>query len=328
MRKEILVAIIVGIGVGVVVAFGIWRANSALKTNLPDLPSLLQGQAPTQAPQEFKVTTAEPEQNDVITDSPVAISGITKSSSWIVISAETKDYVFLTDSGGAFSQEVELSTGVNQILIAAFDSTGEKTESTLTIVYSTEFAQDLETPSPSSPTGQPKNDIREKVQEKLEAARNNPKAYIGSVTDKTQDSLQVKDEGDEIQLVSVNPENVSFAKVSKSTSTISFNDIAIGDFIVAMGLKNGNNVLTAVRILVAEPPETPNRRVILGKIITIAKKEVALQQKNGSEITLKFPKSWKGPDLDELNIEDTLFAFGELEGNTLNIRTIEVVEVK
>ncbi|KKR30830.1 hypothetical protein A2715_01875 [Candidatus Woesebacteria bacterium RIFCSPHIGHO2_01_FULL_39_32] len=327
MRKEILIAIVVGVGVGIAVAFGIWRANSALKTNLPELPSLLQKQSPTEVPSEFKITLSQPEQNDVISESPVTVAGITKPASTIVILGETEDYVLETDNQGSFSQEVELTSGVNQILIAAYDAASENTQSKLTIVYSSEFAKDIVTPSVVSPTSKEDNAIREKVQEKLQAARNNPKAYIGSVTDKTLDSLQIKDESDEIQLVSVDPENVAFAKVlTKSTSKISFNDIAIGDFIVAMGLKNGNNVLTAVRILVTEPLETLNRRIVLGEIINIAKKEVTLQEKNGSEIILQFPKSWKGPDLDELEEENILFAFGEFEGNALNIRTIKVAE--
>src|SRR3989338_9478112 len=72
--------------------------------------------------------------------------------------------------------------------------------------------------------------IREKVREKVTKARLNPKAYIGTVTDKTNDSLQVKDIPGEIQLVAVN-NSVSFVKTENSKAKVSFEDVAIGDFI-------------------------------------------------------------------------------------------------
>jgi|SRR3989344_2150615 len=331
MRKEIIVAVVVGIGVGVAIAFGIWRANSALTTtNPPVIPQLLSEETPEQSPEELKVNFSQPEQNEVIVENPVTIAGITKPLSWVAISGQDEDYAIHTGNDGSFSQEIELSSGVNQIIVAAVTAGGAKAEEIRSVVFSTEFAKEI-ADSPSTPTTSPETTspptdaIREKVKAKLETAKKNPKAYIGSVTDKLEDSLQIKNSKGEIQLISVDPENVSFAKVTKTTANISFADIAIGDFVVAMGLTNGNTVLTSKRILVTEALSVPSRKIIVGKITAIAKKTVTLRQTDGADLPLTFPKKWKGPDLAKMQEDDALIVFGEIEDDKLTVRTVEII---
>jgi len=141
MRKEVIAAVITGIVLGVIVAFGVWRANVALK---PESQTLSESSSPTAQEEvqtsEFGLTIAKPEQNQVITESPFSVSGITKSGSWIAISGEEEDYVIQADAKGEFIEEVELIGGVNQLVITAFNEEGEEISQNLTLVYSTEFA--------------------------------------------------------------------------------------------------------------------------------------------------------------------------------------------
>ncbi|OGM21094.1 hypothetical protein A2714_02075 [Candidatus Woesebacteria bacterium RIFCSPHIGHO2_01_FULL_38_9] len=177
------------------------------------------------------------------------------------------------------------------------------------------------------------DEIREKVKDKIESVLNEPKAYIGTVTDKTEGSLQIKNSDGLIQLVSINSQEVSFVKVGKTTSTIKFGDLAIGDHVVAMGfsavngtpgVKNGNSVLEAKRVLVTEALQTPKREAIFGKVVVVGKKEATIVDKKQKEFKLEFPKRWKGPDLDELSPGDTIIAAGEVNGIIVSIRTIQV----
>jgi len=323
MRKEFLIAIAFGIGIGILIAFGIWKANIAIKTNVPKPSATTPKQNKVVTP-PAKITITNIEENDVITENPVIISGITKPSSFVVISGEEEDYILTTGKDGSFSQEVELSPAVNQLVMTAYDTSESKTQTNLTLVYSSEFSKNLE--SLNTPKEKEENEAIKNVKEKLEIVKQNPKAYIGTVTDKLGDSLQIKDKNEEIKLVSVNPEKVSFSKIAEKTTNISYADVAIGDFVVAMGIKNGNEVLTAVRILVTDPLKEPSRTAIFGEIINLSKKSLTLKQNDGIEITLEFPKKWKGPDLDELENGQKLIAVGILNGNTLSVRTIEVVD--
>ena len=145
MRKEILFAILAGIFVGLIIAFGAWRANSALNSKNDSLPETSKNTQTAPLPtQQPGTTLAAPDENDVLTQSPTKVSGITKPLSWLVISGEDEDYVPQAKNDGSFEQEVKLVGGVNQILVKSFNEEGSQ-EQKLTVVLSTEFEKDLET---------------------------------------------------------------------------------------------------------------------------------------------------------------------------------------
>lgn len=139
MRKEILFAIIAGVVIGTALAFGIWRANSSLKSKGEEVLSVPTKEEVESPETEFKIALAKPEDYDVITKSPTALSGITEPNTWIAISSEEDDYILKSDSKGAFEQEVELVGGVNQLLVYAFDENGSSSKKDLIVVFSTKF---------------------------------------------------------------------------------------------------------------------------------------------------------------------------------------------
>jgi len=228
------------------------------------------------------------------------------------------------DASGSFEQEVELIGGINQLIVASFDESEGKSEQELTVIFSREFKVSEE--GSGNPTATDEGDpIREKVREKLEEVKKNPKAYIGTITDKLETSLQIKNALGEIQLISVDSENVDFVKTSKSQTTIKYNDLAIGDFIIAMGFAtNSNGVLAAQRILVSPQLETPKREIVFGQATGIAKNVLSLKDKQGKEWKLTFPKKWKGPEIKEIKEGEKVVAIVEQEENIYNIRTIEI----
>jgi hypothetical protein len=167
------------------------------------------------------------------------------------------------------------------------------------------------------------NGVRERVKEKVEAAKKNPKAYIGSVTDKTEDTLQIQNDTGEIQLVSIDPESASFAKINKKTESADYDDVGIGDYIISMGFANGNGVLEGKRVIITSQPEPLSARVLYGVVDTVVNKEVTLSTKEGT-FTIDFPKRWKGPEISELDEGMPLIAIGEVEEDTISIRTIHI----
>lgn len=142
MRKEIIFAILAGVTFGLIIAFGVWRANVALRpdgvsTTAPeDTSSTVQG--------DFGITIAKPQDYQVITTSSVTLTGISKSNVWIVVSTEEEDYVEKTDESGEFKIEIDVVGGVNEVIITAFDTDGAEAQKKLTLVYSSEFAKQSE----------------------------------------------------------------------------------------------------------------------------------------------------------------------------------------
>ena len=141
MRKEIIFAILAGITFGLIIAFGVWRANVALR---PDGVSTTAPEDTTPAQSDFGITIAKPQDYQIVTSSSVILTGISKPNVWIVISAEEEDYVEKTDESGEFEIEIDVVGGVNEIIITAFDTNGAETQEKLTLIYSSEFAKQIE----------------------------------------------------------------------------------------------------------------------------------------------------------------------------------------
>lgn len=167
--------------------------------------------------------------------------------------------------------------------------------------------------------------IREKVKEKIENVRNNPKAYFGTITDITDTTLQLNDDDDEILQVSIQEEDASFLNIVNDSKDVEFEDLAIGDYIVAMGFKNGNDVLEARRVLITSPLKLPARKITYATVNKIEKKTIYLQDKDEEEYVLEFPRRWKGPEIDEFEEgTDVIVVYAPDEDGELFVRTIEV----
>jgi hypothetical protein len=146
MRKEIILVIIASVLFGAIIAFGIWRANSALRdNNKGSIASSDQYEVVEENTSEkLGLTIAEPSQDDVITEDTITLSGITAPGSWVVITTNEDDYIFQSDSSGGFENEIQLSGGINQITTTVFDENGNSINETLRVVYSSEFADYLD----------------------------------------------------------------------------------------------------------------------------------------------------------------------------------------
>lgn len=336
MRKELLFAIIAGLILGLIIAFGIWRVN---KTMTPSNGSQSQTSNASPTPNAgFSITLANVEDLDVITVSPFKISGITKPNIKIAISAEEKDYILDSQKDGSFEKEVALIAGLNEIVIKAFDQNGESAELKLKVVFSSEFAKLIEETNTSENIATDEADsVRLKVEEKLANASKKPKAYIGTITDISKLTYQIKNLKGEIQQLSFTADT-TFVKVDKTAKTITSNDVAIGDSIIAMGLKNGNEVLEAKRILVTEIPQDSLRNIYFGKIIDTTKTDVTISQigsqeklvtsvdKNTDYILMNDSKT-SVIKLADLDNDEIVYVFGAKVNNDFEGRTIYLIEI-
>lgn len=328
MRKEVLFAVLAGLGLGLVVAFGAWRANLALS-------SKDKGEAeasPTPKP-EFAITLAKPADLDVFTQNPVTLSGITKGSAYVAISAEEKDYFVQADAKGAFEISIELVGGVNEIVITAFDEKGSEVTLKLLLVYSTEFEKYL----PGQNQGQAggTNSVREKVEQKVAEALNSPKAQLGTVTDISESTLQIKSASGEIKQLSVGSET-SVIKTGTISREVKITDVAIGDYIVAMGFSNGNGVLAAKRILITSPFETSGRKALLAKASKVNARDLTAQlvrtneeqtiaPQRGATVYLISADKVTKITFAKILADDTLLAIGLDSTNSFSARTIYIV---
>jgi len=190
------------------------------------------------------------------------------------------------------------------------------------------FAQEEATPE-----GDP---IREAVQEKIEEAQNKPVAYLGTVTDIVENTVQIKSIDGEIKQVSMN-DDTKFVKVNSRTTNVNYSDIAIGDFLVNMGYRNSDDVLVVGRTLVTSQPEKPNRESVFGKVREKLNTEISIELLGSQDLLTLSPEKnlvvteevegekikSRFPDIEE---ESTIFAVGIRSEDSFSARSIHIVE--
>jgi len=137
MRKEVLIAIIIGFGLGLVITFGIWTANKALKEIGPTTAPIEEVEVtPTPTP-TLELVITSPENNTISEEEIIEVSGQTIPNAIIAITYPEGEKLFEADEDGSFSTEISLIGGDNLIEISAFNDEGDEATKTLTVVFST-----------------------------------------------------------------------------------------------------------------------------------------------------------------------------------------------
>lgn len=139
MRKEVVIAICVGFVIGLIITFGIYTANRALKQKsqpIAELPKVDALPSPTVVSGPL-LEISEPENNLVVKKNKITVSGKTDPKITLAILAEDYEDILLSDEEGVFSSEVPLTGGANEIKVVAINKNGEKEEKVITIVYTT-----------------------------------------------------------------------------------------------------------------------------------------------------------------------------------------------
>lgn len=138
-RKEITIAVIIGLLVGLVVVGGIIRARSALsKITPPEISIGRPKPSPTDSPDQkdhfLTLTTLD---NQVLNEASLIIEGSSLPDTYIVILGEKSEYIIVPSETGHFSQDVSLVTGANTIIITSYQDDGTRQEQTLNAVFTT-----------------------------------------------------------------------------------------------------------------------------------------------------------------------------------------------
>jgi hypothetical protein len=268
MKKEILLAILGGGTLGLVIAFGIWKGNSLLKVKKDNPANITETTTPNPSAtlvtntQEFKITLIKPQNMEVLTQNPTEISGITAPNSYVVISGEDGDIIQKSSDSGSFKADLDLLGGSNQINLSVFKDDGSMAEAKLLVAYSSQFV-----PSTSS--------------------SEKPQSYIGTVTDITNSIIQIKNSDGDIQQISA-AENATFVDTrNDEVKTIKSTDVAIGDFIIALGYKGTNNIMSSTRIIISDAIKESTKKAVFG---TVTSKEVGRitikNQKTNESVTI------------------------------------------
>ncbi len=267
MRKEVVFAILAGISIGLIAAFGTWRISKLVKVTPPPITKI-----ETPKPKNLDtITIYGLKDYDVLTKNPI-IKGLSKPNIDIIISTADFDYYTKSNSEGEFEIEIELPAGLSEVKI---------NELKLLLVFSTEVEDNL-------------------------------KSYVGTVTDISSGTIQVKIVNGGILQVSMN-EDAKYINTLKKGIEVKETDLAIGDYIVAIGKANGNKVLHSSRILISSP--------IVESKIEVEKIEIEKLTKTMIN-DIKLPTKWNGPNVKDLEVGQEIYVVGIRDEKSYTLRTI------
>ena len=161
--------------------------------------------------------------------------------------------------------------------------------------------------------------------EKVNNLNNKPISYVGVITDITEETIQIKADNSSIFQIST-ADDTSYINGLKKNVSISLTDLAIGDFIVAMGFMNGNKVLNAKRILITSPLSENKVEVLWGKIESLSKTKITINKNNDETQEIVLPKKWNGPDVKDLEEGQEIIVVGLQNEAKFDLRSIFVIE--
>ena len=139
VKKEITVAVVIGLILALIVTGGVLRARHALESiKFPTKDSFMSPPKSSPAPKDnelfLDLTTTD---NTIVTSPVVTLSGKTLPGTYIAILGEKGEYLIVPNDLGSFSQDVSLIKGANTIKINVYQNDGKKVEGTLNAVYTT-----------------------------------------------------------------------------------------------------------------------------------------------------------------------------------------------
>ena len=141
MRKEVLIAIIFGFGLGLIITFGVWSAQKTLNNqgvgSTNESESSVAGVTPTPSELSISLVILKPEDESIVNTPTVTVTGTTEPQAQITIVGEKDEQILETDEDGSFSAEINLVSGTNEITITSFSDKKEAVSKTIGVVYTT-----------------------------------------------------------------------------------------------------------------------------------------------------------------------------------------------
>lgn len=150
MKKEVIIAIIIGITIGTIITLGVHIAQKSLAENSipptnPTTPSITI--SPSQAVHNLIITS--PNNDSVTEQSEIEIIGNTSPNSLLSVISDTHQAVGSADIEGNFELSFTLSSGANQIIIKSFDQNGQEASQEIEVIYLDNQPVEI-TPTPAS----------------------------------------------------------------------------------------------------------------------------------------------------------------------------------
>lgn len=140
MRKEVLLAILIGAGLGLLITFGVYQSRrNVSETQKDQVQEVLNNHANNEEVDNSQLAITSPEDNLIADSQRLIVSGNTQANNFVVIFVNNEEMITNADQSGNFSKEVRLNQGANVLVIYAIDQDGLVSQNTRTVIVDADF---------------------------------------------------------------------------------------------------------------------------------------------------------------------------------------------
>lgn len=140
MRKELLLAIFVGMSMGLIITFGVYQSRENTRENKNhQTDDLVKQQADDGLKESSLLSITTPEENLLVDKENLIVSGNTNSNSFVIIFVNDEENITTSDETGNFSLEVNLEEGGNFIEIHSLDEDGNSISKEKSVIYDADY---------------------------------------------------------------------------------------------------------------------------------------------------------------------------------------------
>lgn len=168
MKKEMLIAVVIGFLLGLVITYGVYRLRIA-HNRRPNTPAATATPSATQTATDSLLTIHSPDDGLVQKEKQLTVTGSTIPESYVVLFVNNNENIRESDSEGNFSFEVTLDEGSNILSIQVLTEEGKTITKERTVVVTSLYdepipeAEAATKSAKASPTPTPKATIKPKA---------------------------------------------------------------------------------------------------------------------------------------------------------------------
>ncbi len=134
MKKEVLLAVLIGLVSGLIITYGVYRAQTSLSQPRNSVDTTAQPTADPQSSDNPNLSIVSPEDETVQSEESVTVAGATLPGSYVVIFINDVQSITTADSSGNFSIQTKLEAGSNIIRVHSLDENGVETVQERTVI--------------------------------------------------------------------------------------------------------------------------------------------------------------------------------------------------
>ena len=144
MKKEVLIAILIGFGLGLTITYSIYRLRTAMEDKPQTIEEIVSTSPTPSADTQSLLAILSPTDGSIQSENTTTVAGTTLANAFVVLFVNDNDYLQTSDESGNFSFEVKLDDGSNVLKAHVLNENGEVVTKESVVVVSDLYSAEPE----------------------------------------------------------------------------------------------------------------------------------------------------------------------------------------